>query len=254
MRLVSSRLERGITQTGWTERKLLEVRALRLELRAELAGLEGQVTAYVPRALEEVYSSAAKTIERQVAGRALVAPITPRRAVVALEHSLTYSLTSTHFAILRQHEDVYRRVVAEAAERGVTGVMTRDQVRRRMLDQFRRRGVTGFIDRRGRSWTLRNYTEMASRTTMAQAHLQGTVDRLSAHGLRLVKISTTPNPCELCRPWEGRVLIASGPRDGEHATLDDARAAGLYHPRCTHGMGAFIEELAHAVPAESVVA
>lgn len=244
-RLVDNRLQQGITYAGWNERKLLEVSTLRRELQAELAAIESKVGAEVRQSLEDVYRDAARSVERQL-GAGVVGPVAPRRAVMALEASLTSGLTGTHFAILRAEEDVYRRVVAEAAERGVVGVETRDQIRRRMVDQFYERGVRGFVDKRGRRWTLRSYTEMASRTAMAQAHLQGTVDRLAAHGIRLAKISRANNPCELCRPWEGRVLIVSGPRDGEHATLDDARAAGLYHPRCTHGMGAYIPELQEA--------
>ena len=244
-RLVDNRLEKGITYAGWNERKLLEVRALREELQTELRRLEDRVSATVTSSLDQVYRDAARRVEREL-GAGVVGPVAPRRAVMALEHSLTSGLTGTHFAILRQQEDLYRSVVAEAAERGATGVMTRDQMRRRMVDQFYERGVTGFTDRRGRRWSLRSYTEMASRTAMAQAHLQGTVDRLAAHGIRLAKISRANDPCELCRPWEGKVLIVSGPRDGEHSTLDDAKAAGLYHPRCTHGMGAYIPELQEA--------
>jgi hypothetical protein len=163
--------------------------------------------------------------------------------VLALERSIVRGLQGTHFAILRQNMDVYRRVVSEALELGVSGVETRRNVSNRILASFERQGVVGFKDRLGRPWKLGRYANMAARTGIAQAHLQGTVDRLGAHNVSLGRIPDAPEECELCRPWENRVVSLVGRVEGVEYTLDDAKAAGLFHPNCKHGIVAYIPEL-----------
>lgn len=244
-RLVNNRLEQGITQTGWTERKLLETRALQTELRSRMDELVNATSEEAHLAIRQSYAAAAAQVDAQL-GTWGVAPRTNVRSLMALEHSLTTGLSGTHFAILRQHEDLYRRIVAEASAASAAGLASRDQVRRNMMARFQREGIHGFTDRAGRHWTLDNYTEMASRTATAQANLQGTADRLDRAGIRYGKVSNSPEECELCRPWEGRILQVSGPREGYYSTLDDAKSAGLFHPRCTHGIGAYIKGLTKA--------
>lgn len=242
---VTRHLQQGYGYNGWYERKLLEVTELRRELQAELDGTAAKVAATAGRSLDEVYRSARLTVARQL-GEGAVGPYTSSRALGALERAMVTGMQGTHFAILRQHEDLFRQIVAEQAELGTAGLATRRQMMMRSIDRFYEAGVTGFVDRRGRHWSLRSYTDMTSRTATAQAHLQGTRDRLAEAGIHYAKISDSPDECELCRPWEGRVIQIAGPRQERYPTLDDAKASGLFHPRCTHGMGAYIPGLTKA--------
>jgi hypothetical protein len=73
-----------------------------------------------------------------------------------------------------------------------------------------------------------------------EAHLQGTLNRLSEHGHDLVKISTHSRACPLCVPWQGRILSITGKTDG-YPTLEEAKAQGLFHPNCRHAMGLHID-------------
>jgi hypothetical protein len=237
---VDRRLAEGITQAGWTERKLLETQVVHRELAGKVDQLASGSWDEVERVINDAYRAAEAEVNLKFDTQ-LVAPRAKTRAVLALEKSLRSGLQGTHFAILRQHEDLYRQIVAEASRASAAGLATRDQVRRRMIGQFTAHGVTGFVDKRGRTWSLKSYTEMASRTAAAQAHLEGTVDRLITVGITHGKISTSPAGCDLCQPWEGKVVQISGPRQAwSGPTLDDARAAGLFHPRCTHTVGAFV--------------
>jgi hypothetical protein len=98
------------------------------------------------------------------------------------------------------------------------------------------------MDTAGRRWDITSYAEMAVRSATGQAAVQGHINRLTDNGYDLVIVSDSPEECELCRPWEGQVLSVSGQTPG-YPTVADATAAGLFHPCCTHTLGAYIPGL-----------
>jgi hypothetical protein len=51
-------------------------------------------------------------------------------------------------------------------------------------------------------------------------------------------VTDSPEECELCRPWEGKVLSSSGTTPG-YPTVAEARDAGLFHPGCTHDLALY---------------
>jgi len=79
-----------------------------------------------------------------------------------------------------------------------------------------------------------------ARTTTMEAHLQGTANRLVEQGHDLVKVSTHRGACELCQPWQGKILSITGKTEG-YPTLEEAKAAGLFHPNCRHAYGLYID-------------
>jgi len=89
-------------------------------------------------------------------------------------------------------------------------------------------------------WNMRTYTEMVARTTTMEAHLQGTANRLVEQGHDLVKVSTHRGACPLCEPWQGEILSITGKTKG-YPTLEEAKAAGLFHPNCRHAYGLYID-------------
>jgi hypothetical protein len=140
----------------------------------------------------------------------------------------------------RQVNDIYRELALENVRGSVVGYDTWKQTARRFREQLAERGVTGFKDRAGRMWNMRTYTEMVARTTTAEAHLQGTANRLVEQGHDLVKVSTHRGACELCQPWQGAILSITGKTEG-YPTLEEAKAAGLFHPNCRHAYGLYID-------------
>jgi len=140
----------------------------------------------------------------------------------------------------RQVNDIYRELALENVRGAVVGYDTWKQTARRFREQLAERGVTGFKDRSGRMWNMRTYTEMVARTTTMQAHLEGTANRLVEHGYDLVKVSTHRGACELCQPWQGKILSITGKTPG-YPTLEEAKAAGMFHPRCRHAYGLYID-------------
>ncbi len=140
----------------------------------------------------------------------------------------------------RQVDDIYRELALENVRGTVVGYDTWKQTARRFREQLAERGVTGFKDRSGKMWNMRTYTEMVARTTTMEAHLQGTANRLVEQGHDLVKVSTHRGACELCRPFEGKILSITGKTPG-YPTLEEAKAAKLFHPRCRHAYGLYID-------------
>jgi hypothetical protein len=140
----------------------------------------------------------------------------------------------------RQVNDIYRELALENVRGTVVGYDTWKQTARRFREQLAERGVTGFKDRSGRMWNMRTYTEMHARTVCMQAHLEGTANRLVEQGHDLIKVSTHRGACELCRPFEGKILSITGKTPG-YPTLEDAKAAGLFHVNCRHAYGISID-------------
>ena len=140
----------------------------------------------------------------------------------------------------RQVNGIYRDLALENVRGSVVGYDTWKQTAKRYREQLAERGVTGFKDRSGKMWNMRTYTEMVARTTTAEAHLQGTANRLVEQGHDLVKVSTHRGACELCQPWQGKILSITGKTKG-YPTLEEAKAAKLFHPRCRHAYGLYID-------------
>lgn len=157
--------------------------------------------------------------------------------------------------ILRNVMDAYRAVQAAGAARIITGTQTRRQASQAMWQRLIDRGITSFTDKAGRVWKLSSYAEMIGRTNAQRAAVQGQTDRLTSLGVDLVIVSDNVQECRVCRPFEGKILAIKGPtgtvkvehatRDGEmvtvhvKATLDGARALGLFHPNCRHSVSAY---------------
>lgn len=242
---VTRRLARGITEAGWAEVKLLELASLRREIVAELDRLEAGARTAIVDAVTEAHTVGADLAVSELAELDITLPGigVNRRAVEALAREAITAVQSTHLQILRSTSDAFRQVIAEAAApQVVTGAMTRREAAQTALDRFADRGVTGFVDQAGRRWELESYTEMATRTAVGRAQVQGSLDRYQQAGRDLVIVSDAPEECRACRPWEGRVLSISGRTPGR-PTLAQATAAGLLHANCRHALGLFVPGL-----------
>lgn len=177
-------------------------------------------------------------------------------AIQRLAWSLGSLLRGTHLRVLRWELDAYRDVVAKASASVLAGQATRLRASQVALERLVAGGVKGFVDKAGRRWALTSYVEMATRTTVAQAAVEGHLDRLRSAGIGLVIVSNAPQECSLCRRWEGKVLRTGsgplGPVRVPHAitgrpvpiwiegTVADALLGGLMHPNCRHSLSAFL--------------
>lgn len=162
-----------------------------------------------------------------------------QQAAQVLAENAFQCLQDVTQVIGRQVEGIYRDLALENVRGTVVGYETWKQSANKYREQLAERGVTGFKDRAGRMWNMRKYTEMVARTTTMEAHLQGTTNRLAEQGHDLVKVSTHRGACPLCQPWQGKILSITGKTPG-YSTLEEAKAAGLFHPNCRHAYGLHI--------------
>lgn len=250
---IARALAAEIDAPDWAERKLIQIQLLQAQASGLLADLAGKSASEIANAILTAYNRGtamaaadlAKIIEAGPAG----APGLP--AVERLVTEAVGNVAATHGRILRTVEDVFRDVIAKSAPQVLLGTQTRREAAQAALDQFAMRGVTGFVDRTGRRWDMASYVEMATRSAVSNAAIQGHTDRLQAAGHDLVVVSDAPQECSVCREWEGKVLSLSGVRHvgvKVAGTLARAKSAGLFHPGCRHSISIYIPGVTETSP------
>lgn len=246
--LLAKRLEQGIDQPQWAQYKLAELQRLRRDIEGIIAKLQSGSDQAVAEAIQSAYlsgSNAAVADIKSIGQQGEIVTtfgLTNQHAIRRIVGEASANLKSTHFRILRQSLDVYRRAVAQASQFTVLGTTTRQQAAQAVLNQFANNGVTGFVDKAGRNWQLDTYAEMATRTATGRAAVQGHLDRFTANEYDLVIVSNHGGACPLCAPWEGTILSIAGKTAG-YPTVDEAHAAGFQHPNCRHTVGLFVPGL-----------
>ncbi|MBQ0827703.1 phage minor capsid protein [Streptomyces tagetis] len=264
VQMIRRALAEGIDSPVWIELKRATLGNLQAAIDEVLAALQADASGAIGQAVAEAYERGQQAAVAELGalgvGQAAAAvEVLPTAPVVdRLAAAVVADTRPLHLRMLRQSMDVYREVVARASAAPLLGVQTRRQAAQEAFDQFAGRGVRGFVDRSGRSWELRSYVEMATRSAVGRAAIEAHTDRLGAAGVDLVLVSQSPEECERCRPWERKVLSRTGAagarevqvehatEDGEMVTvavagsLDEARAAGLLHPNCRHSVSAYL--------------
>ncbi|WP_448807473.1 phage minor capsid protein [Aminobacterium colombiense] len=201
----------------WTEEAVTQIYSNAVyEARAELYGIE----AVMSGGFDAVHQHAAQILAETV-------------------HSRLADVITT---IGRKTRDIFRVVQLDASLVGSSlGYETWKQTRDKILANLKRSGITGFVDRLGRQWNMNTYSEMLARTALMDVHLEG--KKREFIGLRedLVIVSSHPGACELCKPYEGKILSLSGATPG-YASLDEAEDHGLFHPNCRHNFELWIPD------------
>lgn len=239
---VKKRIEKGITEQGWNERKLKEVQSLRNELEAIMNDVNKLANSKISEGIIDAYEKggASATTDFSLPKQTILRETKLKSSVQNLLLESNNLVTNVSNRILRSTMDAYRDIQAEVATGVITGIETRKQATQRMLNKFADRGITGFVDKAGRNWDMATYSEMATRTVTANAALSGHVDRQVENNRDLIIISDHVGECPLCRPWENKILSISG-NDPKYPSLSSAREAGLFHPNCRHTLTGYIE-------------
>lgn len=233
----------------------------RLQLAAVIATLDQLGAEIDPRAARLVaaaYDQGSERARSDIIGANIAAPEVPRAfasvsvdAVRSLQDSILGRLQASRQTVGRTVNDVYARAGRRAALRAVLGAegssraasraLTAELMRDRDIARAVRDGGFGFVDRAGKRWALDVYAEMAVRTTTREAVVQGSLARMAAHGISLARVSTHGNPCQVCAPWQGRLVSLNGStRDYEGESVLDLSAlpngGPPMHPRCKHSL------------------
>lgn len=101
---------------------------------------------------------------------------------------------------------------------------------------FKKYGIGYFTDKRGARWTLSRYVEMATTTVLTNANRQAFFIKSLEWGNDLVKVrhlGITPS-CELCEPFENKVLSISGKTKGYMSVAEASMSGHLFSFNCDH--------------------
>lgn len=240
---VAARLAKGLTSPSWAEEKLAEIRSLRTEIEAIMAGVTTDAEAATRKAIEKAYRLGVGAAEADLAGGGVAATAATNTYTVGVIVAETMGrLESTHLRVLRTAEDVYRSTVADSAEQVAAGTLTRREAVQVSLTKFADSGVTGFVDTAGKSWNLTSYVQMAIGTANNRASIVGHLETLTANDHDLVVVSSDSRPCPICEPWEGQVLTIGGGGNA-YPSVEEAEGFGLMHPGCAHSYEAYFENV-----------
>ena len=138
-------------------------------------------------------------------------------------------------------------VVAAFNENALAGGTARDLskiIRQKWEAALKDPASTTFVDRAGRTWDTETYLMMNIRTNSMKVFNESIQAQAVEGGDDLVRVTSGGDPdCRLCFPWEGRILSVTGRTKGL-PTVEQAEAAGLFHPNCTHHLLPVDEEFA----------
>lgn len=238
---VKARLARGITEPGWQERKLAEIRALTDSLFPDLKNLR-EVNAQVDDMINNAYDAGVQQAVGEMQDAGLTYPATANwnrgNAVKAVINESRNGLDKVGIKILRSAQDAYRECASLGVTQVVLGSRTLKEAVQDTLNRFADNGISGFTDSAGRKWTAQSYAEMCIRTGTLNAYRQGHIDKLVNSGYDLIITSRHSPTCEFCYPWQNRVLKLRG--DSEYPSLAEAKAEKFLHPNCGHSFALYI--------------
>ncbi|MEQ4717907.1 phage minor capsid protein [Nonomuraea sp. B19D2] len=255
LRVVSEALAARLGEPEWEGVRFGELRELRREADRVVRRLERLSDKLVTTGVNAAWRRGVQRATTDLTHLGNAKRIGQGQGVIELARQTVQRVQTVHMGALRTTEDVFSQVIAQVAGRALTGAETREQATARALDMFARKGITGFTDSSGRSWSIGAYAEMAVRSAMARAAVDGHLATLKENGIDLVMVSRLPFTCSRCSPWEGKILAQSG-RIGwrqelsyvsdemidvlVEGSVEQARTAGLLHPGCGHNLLAYL--------------
>lgn len=155
----------------------------------------------------------------------------------ALIEATQKDMKKVNTSVLRKMDDVYRQTIFKAQVYYNNGVMDLNKAVDMATKDFLQQGITSIKYSNGHEVNIASYAEMALRTANHRSYLMGEGNRRKELGISTVIVTPHATACEMCRPWQGVVLIDdvySGGKqeDGEYPLLSKAIEAGLFHPNC----------------------
>ena len=257
MRMLFLRTEREIIREINRKRKAglvdyAEVASLE-RVQRTLQTMVDESWSYVPTMIETIFYHSAKDAAGYRNARALT---TVQTAIVQqLSNNLLGELTEASegafksvqklYTIARLEADPFREIALKqvlSQEASGSGWMINSA---RMAQEMQNKGIPAFVDKAGRQWSLRDYSNMAVRTTARQAEVAAILSADDYALWQIVKIGST---CPVCAPLEGRVYSKSGTNPDyppltlafgkiDKAGPDDLTNTYLnIHPNCLHSL------------------
>lgn len=151
-------------------------------------------------------------------------------AVLKFGNTLTgVKRSAQDFVRLAKQEAIRERIVAGS----ITGQAS-EEITKAVAKEIKDQGIVSLIDRGGKKWQLDRYADMLTKQVLANTSRDAVFNNAKEFGFDLVTVTDHSSKHEACAVWEGRTLSLTGATKG-YPTLEDAKAAGLFHVGCKHG-------------------
>lgn len=137
---------------------------------------------------------------------------------------------------------VTRELITQQIAKGIIAGQALETTKAAVKAILKENGLDAMVDKGGRRWTMDRYAEMLLRTKAVETRNRGLINRVAENGYDLVQVSNHFTDCELCEPWEGRIISINGDTKG-YPTLAEAEATGLFHPNCKHAINTLVPAL-----------
>lgn len=162
----------------------------------------------------------------------------------ALMETVEKDFKNANAAVLRRMDDVYRQTIFRAQVHYNTGTVSLEQAIDMATKDFLEKGIDAITYSDGKKVNIASYAEMALRTANHRAYLMAEGKKRQEMGLYLVVVSAHATACELCLPWQGKILIddvyGGGSKEaGGYPLLSTAMEEGLMHPNCRHNLSTY---------------
>lgn len=268
-RLVSHAETTLIAHITATIAKQLGADAYRVHRLAELATVHAQLAALLEEDFDRIIDRTQAVLDMareagqgqairdlRAAGLPATLPASISQAVEIIALDTMRHLTRIPAIALRDATDAYQYIVSQHVADTTLGAAGRREATQNALTHFARHGISGFIDRAGRQWRMDTYAEMAVRTGTTHSLIYGWMNTMRVNGEDLIMVSDHYHECPLCSPWENQVLSITGTTTGTvtlpsmvddrtvtvrvAGSVDEAKAAGLWHPNCGHSARLYI--------------
>lgn len=162
------------------------------------------------------------------------------RKMNALLDAVESDMKRAESAILRMHDDKTRRAIFNAQVYANSGAGTYEKAVDMAVKDYASAGINCVRYKDGKQVNIKSYARMALKTAGLRAYLTGEGAKRQEWGIHTVIINKRGNPCPLCLPWVGRVMIddvwsggtAAEAKKMGYPLISQAMKAKLYHPNC----------------------
>lgn len=130
-------------------------------------------------------------------------------------------------------KNLHYHALKEETQKNIKKLIEKELSKKFLKESLEKKGFVGIVDSSGRKWNTKNYVDMAVKTKLNQAYVEGLKDRAKESGDDLA-IIPIKGANDSCRHFEGMIVSLLGITEG-FPTYDDLQATGLiFHPRCVH--------------------
>lgn len=162
------------------------------------------------------------------------------RKMNALLDAVESDMKRAESAILRMHDDKTRRAIFNAQVYANSGAGTYEKAVDMAVKDYAAAGINCVRYKDGKQVNIKSYARMALKTAGLRAYLTGEGAKRQEWGIHTVIINKRGNPCPLCLPWVGKVMVddvwsggtAAEAKKMGYPLISQAMNAGLYHPNC----------------------